>query len=308
VTDPTPTFPAGLPIYDALSGGTERSEILIITGMSGAGRSQAASVLEDLGWYVVDNLPPQMIAPLAGMMGRGDEGVWKLAVVVDVRSGEFFQTLIQALEGLSQAGIEHRMIFLDASDEVLVKRYESVRRPHPLQGEGSILTGIQYERELLKTLREQADNYLDTSNYSVHDLTEQVARLVDPERKRELIIAITSFGFKYGLPMDANNVVDVRFLANPYWVDELRHLTGQDPPVRDYVMGKDLAQEFVARFVRALACTLPGYVDQRRHQVALAVGCTGGRHRSVAVSEAIAAAFRKQGIRVRVTHRDVGRQ
>ena len=307
MSDPTPTFPAGLPIYDALSGGADRSEILIITGMSGAGRSLAAGVLEDLGWYVVDNLPPQMIAPLAGMMGRGDEGVWKLAVVVDVRSGEFFQTLIQALEALRQAGTEHRMIFLDTSDEVLVKRYESVRRPHPLQGDGSILTGIQIERELLNTLRDQADSYLDTSEFTVHDLTERIARLVDPERKRELTIAITSFGFKNGLPMDANNVFDVRFLANPYWVDELRHLTGRDAPVKDYVMGKAVAQEYVERLVRVLAGTLPGYVDQRRHQLAIAVGCTGGRHRSVAVAEAVAAAFKKRGLRVRVTHRDVDR-
>jgi len=308
VSDPIPTFPAGLPVLDALKPPAQKPEVFIITGMSGAGRTQAAGVLEDLGWYVVDNLPPQMIGPLAGMMMRsGRGGVRRLAAVVDVRSGEFFQSLIEALEQLREAGTEHRIVFLDAEDAELVRRYEFVRRPHPLQGEGTILSGIAQEREVLAALRQQADDYLDTTHFSVHELTDAVSRLVDPDRQQELTVALTSFGFKHGLPVDANYVVDVRFLANPYWVDELRHLTGLDAPVRDFVMGEPMAQLFVERYVEALAGTFEGYLSQRKMFLSIAVGCTGGRHRSVAISEAIGQSLRAGGRRVRVVHRDMGR-
>jgi UPF0042 nucleotide-binding protein len=308
MSEDTRTFPAGIPVLDAITPPAPRGEIVVITGMSGAGRTQAAGVLEDLGWYVVDNLPPQMIGPLAGMMRPAEGGVGRLAVVVDVRSGEFFQTLMEALETLREAGTDHRIVFLDASDAELVRRYESVRRPHPLQGDGSVLTGISRERDLLAGLRERADHYMDTTHYSVHELTDRMAQIADPGRAAELTIAVSSFGFKYGVPVDANNVIDVRFLSNPYWVDELRHLTGLDPAVRDYVMGRREAKEFVERYVSALDAALAGFVRQRKNHLSIAVGCTGGKHRSVAVAEALAETLKAKGIRTRVTHRDVGRE
>ncbi|MDR0594162.1 MAG: RNase adapter RapZ [Bifidobacteriaceae bacterium] len=303
-----PTFPAGVPIRDALSANQDRGEVLIITGMSGAGRTQAAGVLEDLGWYVVDNLPPQMIEPLAGMMTPAGSGVKRLAVVVDVRSGEFFRTLMGALESLRAAGVRHRIVFLDASDSELIRRYESVRRPHPLQGAGSVLTGIGRERELLADLREQADDYIDTSAFTVHELAAHMSQIADPGLKDEVTVSVSSFGFKYGLPADASAVLDVRFLANPYWVDELRHLTGVDPAVRDYVMASGAAQEFLDHYVAALMVSLDGFVRQRKRHLSVAVGCTGGKHRSVAMTEALVAMLRERGVRARASHRDVGRE
>ncbi|MDR2565736.1 MAG: RNase adapter RapZ [Bifidobacteriaceae bacterium] len=304
----TPTFPAGIPIRDALGAKEDRSEILIITGMSGAGRTQAAGVLEDLGWYVVDNLPPKMIEPLAGMMTPAGAGVRKLAVVVDVRSGEFFRTLMGALESLRAVGIDHRIVFLDASDSELIRRYEAVRRPHPLQGGGTVLTGIARERSLLTDLREQADDYVDTSSFSVHELSAHMAHIADPDQKEEVTVSVMSFGFKYGAPADASAIVDVRFLANPYWVDELRHLTGADPAVRDYVMASGTANQFLGHYVDALMVALDGFVRQRKRHLTVAVGCTGGKHRSVAMTEALVAMLRERGVRARASHRDVGRE
>jgi UPF0042 nucleotide-binding protein len=310
VTDHTeaPTFPSGIPVIDALAHETGRGEVLIITGMSGAGRTQAAGVLEDLGWYVVDNLPPQMIEPLAGMMTPYGGGVHKLAVVVDVRSGEFFRTLMDALNKLRDKGTDHRILFLDASDEELIKRYESVRRPHPLQGSGTILTGIGRERALLADLRERSDDHLDTSAFSAHELAAHMAHIADPNKKDEVTVTVSSFGFKYGQPADASEIVDARFLSNPYWVDELRRLTGLDPAVRDYIMASGEAQEFLDHYVKALMTALTGFRRQRKHHVSIAVGCTGGKHRSVAMAEALTAMLRDQGVRARATHRDVGRE
>jgi UPF0042 nucleotide-binding protein len=310
VTDPTeaPTFPSGIPIVDALAGGSERGEVLIITGMSGAGRTQAASVLEDLGWYVVDNLPPQMIEPLAGMMTPHGGGVRKLAVVVDVRSGEFFRTLMDALTKLSEKGTDHRIVFLDASDAELVRRYEAVRRPHPLQGSGTVLTGIARERALLADLREQSDDHIDTSAFSAHELAAHMSHIADPDKKEEVTMTVSSFGFKYGPPADASVIIDARFLANPYWVDELRHLTGLDPRVREYVMASGEAEEFLARYVEALMVARDGFQRQRKHHLSIAVGCTGGKHRSVAMAEALTAQLRERGVRARAAHRDLGRE
>jgi UPF0042 nucleotide-binding protein len=310
VSDPedTRTFPAGIPIRDALGGKDDRGEILIITGMSGAGRTQGAGVLEDLGWYVVDNLPPQMIEPLAGMMNPSGGGVKRLAVVVDVRSGEFFRTFMDALESLRNSGIDYRIVFLDASDAVLIRRYESVRRPHPLQDGGTVLNGIARERALLTDLREQADDYVDTSAFTVHEMSAHMAQIADPDQKDEVTVSVSSFGFKYGLPADASAVIDVRFLANPYWVDELRHLTGLDPAVRDYVMASGEAQQFLAHYVRALMISLQGFAGQRKRHLAVAVGCTGGKHRSVAITEALVVMLRERGVRARASHRDVGRE
>jgi UPF0042 nucleotide-binding protein len=249
-----------------------------------------------------------MIEPLAGMMTPQGGGVHKLAVVVDVRSGEFFRTLMDALNKLRDKGTDHRIVFLDASDAELIKRYEAVRRPHPLQGNGTILTGIGRERSLLADLREQADDYVDTSAFSAHELAAHMAHIADPHKKNEVTVTVTSFGFKYGSPPDASEIVDVRFLANPYWVDELRHLTGLDPQVRDYVMASGEAQEFLQAYIKALQVALGGFTRQRKYHLSIAVGCTGGKHRSVAMSEALVAQLRNAGVRARVVHRDTGRE
>ncbi|WP_154793910.1 RNase adapter RapZ [Occultella kanbiaonis] len=312
-TDPAlpPTVPEGIPLLERDTPPAEdaRPEVLIITGMSGAGRSRTAAVLEDLDWYVVDNLPPKMLLALSGMMTQADGGVRRLAAVVDVRSREFFSDLVQVLADLRTRQVDYRIVFLDAADEVLVRRFEQVRRPHPLQGDGRMLDGIAEERRLLDHLRSRADVVIDTSDLSVHDLARQVRDVVAGEAgDRRIRITTVSFGFKYGLPLDADHVVDVRFLSNPYWVTELRHLNGKDEPVRDYVLGLPGAEEFVERYVAAIEPVLQGYLTEQKPYVTIAVGCTGGKHRSVAISEAIAALLREGGQSVRTVHRDLGRE
>lgn len=310
-SEPSPdTVPQGIPALDAQATKPQRSapEVLIITGMSGAGRTRAAAVLEDMDWYVVDNLPAQMLSHLVGMMTHGVGGVRRLAAVVDVRGREFFADLTPVLASLRAAGTDYQILFLDASDEVLVRRYEQVRRPHPLQGEGRILDGIAAERELLEAVRERADIFIDTSELSVHDLAREVRAAVTSGPEEALRVNVVSFGFKYGIPLDADHVIDMRFLANPFWVPELRHLTGRDAPVRDYVLGLPGAQTFIERYVAALEPVLAGYLNEEKRYVTIAVGCTGGKHRSVAVSEALGTLLREQGHRVTVTDRDLGKE
>lgn len=285
----------------------EVPEILIITGMSGAGRSRAAATLEDLGWYVVDNLPPRLLGAMAGLV-TGGGGVRRLACVVDVRSREYFQELVGILDGFSEANIEYRIMFLDADDATLVRRYEQVRRPHPLQGDGRLLDGIQEERRLLAQLRQRADIYIDTSDLSVHDLSRKIRAQVESNKSTELHITVMSFGFKYGIPLDADHVVDVRFIPNPYWVSELRHLTGKDAPVRDFVLGIDGVSEFVEKYVDLIAPILDGYVQELKPYVTIAIGCTGGKHRSVAIAEAVSEGLRERGQTVKTLHRDLGRE
>jgi UPF0042 nucleotide-binding protein len=284
-------------------------EVLIVTGMSGAGRSQAASVLEDLGWFVVDNLPPAMIDPLVTLTTKSGSAVDKLAVVVDVRGGQYFDQLSDSLAHMEKAGVPYRVLFLDASDEVLVRRFEFVRRPHPLQGDGGVLDGIGEERHILAPIDHRADVVIDTSHLSVHDLARQIraAIAVDahPERMR---INIVAFGFKYGLPLDADMVVDMRFLANPYWVAELRGLTGHDQQVRDYVFSQPGAMEFTENYVAALDPVFKGFLKEEKRFTTLAVGCTGGKHRSVAMADELAKRLREQGHAVTVTGRDLGKE
>lgn len=310
MNDPTPTVPQGIPELDAQvpSAIVHRAQMLIITGMSGAGRSQTAQALEDLDWYVVDNLPPRMLQPLARMMTPEGDGVHRLAVVVDVRSRSFFSELMTTLDQLQEAHIEFQTLFLDASDSVLVRRYEQVRRPHPLQGKGRILDGIQEERKLLTPIRNRANLYIDTTNYSVHDLARKIREIVSEGKEEGLNITVMSFGFKYGLPLDADHVVDVRFFANPYWVSELRHLSGKDEAVAKYVLERPGARTFAEKYVEALAPVLNGYLDELKPFVTIAVGCTGGRHRSVAMCEYIAKLLREKHFQVRATHRDLGKE
>jgi UPF0042 nucleotide-binding protein len=311
-SEPSPiTVPAGIPALEASASAPRRSapQVALITGMSGAGRSRAAAVLEDLGWYVVDNLPAPMLVPLVGMItsGTASQGAQRLAAVIDAR-GRDFAELAGVLDHLRISGIEVRILFLDASDEVLVRRFEQVRRPHPLQGDRTVLEGITAERALLAEVRERADWVIDSSGTTVHELARQVRAAVAGPGEDTLAISLLSFGFKYGLPLDADHVVDVRFLANPYWITELRHLTGRDAAVRDYVLGQPGAVTFVDRYVDALEPVLAGYLREQKFFVTIAVGCTGGKHRSVAISEAIAARLRERGHRVSVLARDLGKE
>ncbi|MDR6938799.1 RNase adapter RapZ [Arcanobacterium hippocoleae] len=285
----------------------EHSEILIITGMSGAGRSRAAATLEDLGWYVIDNLPPRLLLPMAGLIGPNGS-VKQLACVVDVRSREFFVELLEVLNTLREQNFDYRIVYLDASDAALVQRFENVRRPHPLQGDGSLLQGIQTERRTLANLRSRADVIIDTSNLSVHDLARKIRNNIAASAETKINLTVMSFGFKYGIPLDADYVADVRFIPNPYWVTELRHLTGKDAPVRDFVLGIDGVKQFAANYAALLHSTVAGYEHELKPYVTISIGCTGGKHRSVAITEEVARILREYGHSVRTIHRDLGRE
>ncbi len=285
------------------------TDLVILTGMSGAGRSTAANVLEDLGWYVVDNIPPQLILSMAELAQHSRGGVNKLAAVIDVRSRSFFTAFRAALQALRDKGWAPRVIFVDATDEALVRRFESVRRPHPLQGDGRLLDGIQRERELLLDLRSTADVVIDSSGLNVHQLSAKLSSLFAGDRRVQLRIAVMSFGFKYGLPLDADVVFDMRFLPNPYWVPELRALTGRDTPVSEFVMRQEGADEFLSRAGSLLDTMIDGYVREGRRYVTVAVGCTGGKHRSVAIAEALSGRLRgRDRVDTFVVHRDLGRE
>lgn len=272
-----------------------------MTGMSGAGRTRAAAALADQGWYVVDNIPPQMLGGLVAMVGSSPDD--RLAAVVDVRARDLFGDIEAVIDDLVARGVPVRLMFLDASDETLVSRFEEARRPHPLQKDGTILEGITRERELLATVRERADRVIDTSNLNVHELRDLVAAEVGADDS-PLTINIVTFGFKNGLPKDADFVADVRFLHNPHWVPDLRPLTGLDPAVRDYVLASEGATQFVDDYAGLLGNVLAHYRAHDKHSVTIAVGCTGGKHRSVAIAEALAERLRESGTPVRVTHRD----
>lgn len=291
---------------------SERTDIVILSGMSGAGRSTAAHAMEDLGWYVVDNLPPQMLPALAELASsRVDDrqAVPRLAAVVDARSRDFFAAFRQALVEVRAAGHRPRVVFIDANDESLVRRFESVRRPHPLQGEGRLLDGILKERELLADLRADADLLVDTSGLNVHQLSTKVRDAMGSQGdSARLRIAVVSFGFKYGVPLDADLVFDMRFLPNPFWIPELRPHTGRDTEVADYVLSKPGAAEFVERAVDLLDTMIAGYVEQGRRYITLAIGCTGGKHRSVAISEELAQRLATPEIKTLLFHRDLGRE
>ncbi|MGN6611022.1 MAG: RNase adapter RapZ [Angustibacter sp.] len=289
-------------------------ELVIVTGMSSAGRSTTANVLEDLGWYVVDNLPPQMLNELLDLAARGggagDAGVPTagIAAVVDVRSRSFFQALQDALFELRTRGAAPRVVFLDATDDVLVRRQESVRRPHPLQGNGRILDAVHRERQMLEFVRENADVVIDTSGLNVTQLRAKVSQVFDTGALPALRATVMSFGFKYGVPLDADFVLDMRFLPNPHWIEELRPQTGLDAPVSEYVLSQSGADVFLDRFVSGLEPVLRGYEAESKRYMTIAVGCTGGKHRSVAMTTALATRLEALGVRVGTLHRDLGRE
>ena len=289
---------------------TGRSDVVILTGMSGAGRTTAGDVLEDRGWYVVDNLPPAMIVHLMDTTAD-DPQRQRVAVVVDVRSRDFTAELAVALDTLAERGWRPRVVFVDSSDETLVRRFEAVRRPHPLQGEGLLLDGIRRERRMLGDLRSDSDLVLDTSSYNVHELSAKIDALLNVDEDVRLRLAVMAFGFKYGIPLDADVVLDLRFLPNPYWVPELRPFTGKDAAVRDFVLGQDLAQSFVEHATQMLRTALQGYLAEGRRYVTVAVGCTGGKHRSVATAEELTrrlSDLEEVGVQLSTFHRDLGRE
>ena len=284
-----------------------RGEVVVVTGMTGAGRSTAAKELEDLGYFVVDNLPPALLPEMVGLVDESRGIEQPVAVVVDVRSGSFFDSL-QAMVKNGAAGRRTTLLFLEADDDVLVRRQEAARRPHPLQAGGRLLDGLIRERVALADLRSSADIVIDTSNLNVHQLTDKVAQHFGSPESTRLQITVVSFGFKYGIPVDADFVADMRFLPNPYWNPELRPMSGCDRGVSDYVLGREGAGDFLAQYVPVLETAATGYLNEGKRFMTVAIGCTGGRHRSVAMTEEIVSRLRDQGYDARASHRDLGRE
>ena len=279
------------------------AEIVVISGMSGAGRSAAADVLEDLGFYVVDNLPTSLLPTIVDLAAQPTSGIERLALV----SGRQHEGLLREVAHMRAAGHVVTLLFLDAATPVLVQRYDATRRRHPFASDGDgVLEAIERERALLDTVRVQADLVIDTSELNVHQLKEKLVSAFAAVDHQQLQIAIESFGFKQGLPLDADIVMDVRFLPNPHWEDELRPLTGHDPKVRDFVLERGVTTSFLEHFEAMLLDVLPSYRSEGRAYLTIAIGCTGGRHRSVAIAEELARRFEERGIVARTSHRDVG--
>jgi len=276
--------------------------------MSGAGRSTVGNALEDLGWYVVDNLPPQMLHPLVDLAERAGNSLPRIAAIVDSRGGNLFDDVMQAITEL-RANARVRVLYLDATDTALVRRFEQVRRPHPLQGDGTLLDGIATERQLLEELRETSDIVIDTSELNIHQLATTIQEKFAHADAPGVQVTIVSFGFKYGLPADADLVADMRFLPNPFWIPELKSLNGLDAEVSAFVLGAEGATDFVESYARALRPVLAGYQRENKRHATIAIGCTGGKHRSVAISERLATLLRAEpGVAVSVKHRDLGRE
>lgn len=282
-------------------------ELIVVTGMTGAGRSTAAKELEDLGYYVVDNLPPTLLPDVVRLVDQSRGLAQPIAVVVDVRSGSFFASL-QANLAQGVTGRRATLVFLEAADEVLVRRQEAARRPHPLQGSGRLIEGLERERVVLAGLRGAADLIVDTSSLNVHQLTKRIADAFGSPEALGLQVAVVSFGFKYGIPVDADFVADMRFLPNPHWVAELRAHTGNDPDVSAYVLAAPGAQDFLDAYLPVVTGVADGYLREGKRFVQVAIGCTGGKHRSVAMTEEIVRRLRDAGFASRAAHRDLGRE
>ena len=282
-------------------------DVILVTGMSGAGRSTATRALEDIGWFVVDNLPPTLMTNVVDYVAQRT-GSRKVAVVADVRGGQLFEELRESLSAIKKAGHDLRVLFLEAGDEALVRRYESSRRPHPLQRDDSLLGAVQRERSLVSDLRADADIVIDTSYLNVHELRRSIEASFGDDDHVALRATIMSFGFKYGLPVDADLVADLRFLPNPYWDPNLKELTGLDAAVNDFVVSSEQAQEFLTKYADLIDLVEDGYLREGKRFVTIAMGCTGGKHRSVAMAENLSARLVKSGVEVRVVHRDLGRE
>ncbi len=281
--------------------------LVLVTGMSGAGRSTAARAMEDLGWFVIDNMPPSLMGSVIDLARRTPD-VERVAVVVDARGGAFFRELSEAIRALPSEGVDRRTIFLEASDEALVRRYESSRRPHPLQAGLRIVDGLQAERGMLADLRAQADLVIDTTHTNVHELRRRIEEAFPEDMPRGVLCTVLSFGFKYGIPVDSDMVADARFLPNPYWDENLRALTGLDSAVSTQVLAHEGADDFVRTYAELVRIVCRGYLREGKKYVTVAVGCTGGQHRSVALAAALAEQLAASDISTRVHHRDLGRE
>lgn len=284
-------------------------EVTIVTGMSGAGRSTAIKAFEDLGWYVVDNLPPEMIRPLMEVAGRAAGSLPKLTVAVDIRGGKLLETFQDFVNEIRKTHVVH-VLFLDATEEAIVRRYESSRRPHPLQRDGdTVLDAIRLERERLREIRSDADVLIDTSELNVHQLAHRIRERFAEPADDKLQLTLMSFGFKYGSPQDADLVVDMRFLPNPFWSLDLRPFNGRDKQVSDFVLAQEGAEEFSEHFVGMLEPVIRGYERENKRHALIGIGCTGGKHRSVAMTEHLANKLRgREDVQVSVRHRDLGRE
>lgn len=283
-------------------------EFLVITGMSGAGKSQAMKVMEDMGYYCMDNLPPQLLPKFAELCAESKKIIKKVAVVVDIRGGEFFKSLFNSLDDLTEKGIGYKILFLDAADNVLIKRYKELRRPHPLNPEGSILDGIDQERQMLKELKDRAFYIIDTSKLTIGMLKEEIYKIfLEGGESRKLTISITSFGFKNGMLMDGDLIFDVRFLPNPYYIPELREKSGFNDDVKDYVFKKPQTNIFISKVIDMLEFLIPYYIEEGKTQLVVGIGCTGGYHRSVAISNMIGEILTENGHRTTIHHRDINR-
>lgn len=283
-------------------------DVTVITGLSGAGRSEAAKALEDLGWLVIDNLPPALITKMLSLALAPGNDIKRIALVIDARGGVFFSEAWEALGKLRRDIANFRMIFLEASDDALVRRFDASRRVHPLATDDRVVVGIQRERDLLSPFKEGADVVIDTSDMNVRALRTKLGAMFEGAHAVDgMKTTIVSFGYKYGLPLDSDIVLDVRFLPNPHWVEELRDHTGLEVPVRDYVLGQDTTMDFIDRTRDLFAVLLPGYAGEGRHYLTVAIGCTGGRHRSVVLAEEIGTMIRDKGFAATVIHRDVER-
>jgi UPF0042 nucleotide-binding protein len=309
MTDGTNEVVRGADAGEVGADGGSGIDVVLVTGLSGAGRGTAAKVLEDLGWYVADNLPPELIARMVDLGLAAGSRITQLAVVMDARSKGFTGNLDSVRTELATRDIAPRVLFLEASDEMLVRRYENNRRSHPLQGELTLSEGIAAERAMLAPVRASADLVIDTSRLSVRELRESIERAFGPETVPVTSVTVESFGFKKGLPIDSDMGMDVRFQPNPHRVDELRNHTGQHPAVRDYVLGQPGAEHFLDTYHELLGLVVDGYRREGKRYMTVAIGCTGGKHRSVAIAEALAERLRHgDGLAVRALHRDLGRE
>lgn len=280
--------------------------LVIVTGLSGAGKTQAIKCLEDLGFFCVDNLPPAFVPKMAELCAQSEGKISRIALGIDLRGGEFFGSTLKALEQLEEAGVPYQILFLEAEDETLVRRYKETRRRHPLAPQGSLQEGIREERRLLQEVRGRANVIIDTTDLTPSRLREQIVQIFTGDQQlQRLIITVVSFGFKFGLPLDSDLVFDVRFLPNPHYVDSLRPYTGKDAPVRNYVFRWPITQKFVRRLIGLVEFLLPHYINEGKTQLMIAIGCTGGQHRSVAVAERLAEVLKEKHYTVLTEHRDV---
>ena len=291
-----------------MAAGETDTTLVVVTRLSGGGRSTVARALENVGFYVVDNLPQALLLDMAELAVKAGGAARRTAMVLDVRSRAFSTDLAEAIRELKERGYAPRVIFVDADDEVLIRRFESVRRSHPLQGDGRLADGIAVERGLLEEARDQADVIIDTSHLNVNQLRRRIEELFGGEDARRLRLTVISFGFKYGLPPDADFVLDARFLPNPYWVPELREHTGREEAVSAYVLGQEGADAFVTAYADLVNATTAGFEREGKRYLTVAVGCTGGKHRSVAIAEELAARLRRTGLAANAQHRDLGRE